>query len=161
WGDNKFGQLGIGSHGRSRNVPVKLSLPLPRLGITRIAAGAFHNLALDNGGHLLAGGANESGQLRHRRTTKEPPPPPPRLPAGTPGIVTIAAGGSHSLAVDANGTLWAWGANDKGQLGNGTMTPSHVPGRVMYTGGATHAIVSVAAGTNHGLALESQSFLFG
>jgi alpha-tubulin suppressor-like RCC1 family protein len=74
----------------------------------------------------------------------------------------IAAGGVHSLAVDANGNLWAWGSNRRGQLGIGTTGGSSLsPVRVTYPVGTTHPIVSIAAGTGHSLALESQSFLFG
>src|SRR5262249_61873204 len=59
WGRNDFGQLGIGSDDPKRNTPVKLE-HLPR--ITRIAAGAFHTLAIDSGGNLWGWGANDSGQ---------------------------------------------------------------------------------------------------
>ena len=38
------------------------------------------------------------------------------------GIITIAAGGSHSLALKKDGTVWAWGGNGAGQLGDGTWT---------------------------------------
>jgi len=161
WGDNQVGQLGIGSHGRPRHVPVKLGLFPARTRITRIAAGAMHNLAIDSGGRLWAWGANGDGRLGIGTTTHEAAPVHVSFPGGTPRIVTIAAGGAHSLAVDANGNLWAWGFNQRGQLGNGTTIESHVPARVIYPVGTTHAIVSVAAGTRHSLALESLSFLYG
>ena len=42
------------------------------------------------------------------------------------GIVVIAAGDTHSLALRADGKVWIWGANDRGQLGNGTTAASVV-----------------------------------
>jgi alpha-tubulin suppressor-like RCC1 family protein len=38
------------------------------------------------------------------------------------GIEAIAAGGVHGLALKDDGTVWGWGANERGQLGNGTYT---------------------------------------
>jgi alpha-tubulin suppressor-like RCC1 family protein len=38
------------------------------------------------------------------------------------GITAIAAGGAHGLALKDEGTVWAWGSNERGQLGNGTET---------------------------------------
>jgi len=161
WGDNHVGQLGIGSFSRPRLVPVKLDLFPPPTRITRIASGAMHNLATDSFGRLWAWGANEAGQLGIGTTTNAAAP---ALVRGFPGgtrIVTIAAGGAHSLAVDADGNLWSWGLNLEGQLGNGTTTESHLPARVIYPLGINHTIVSVAAGTRHSLALESLSFVHG
>ena len=159
WGRNDFGQLGIGSDEPKRNTPVKLEHFPTR--IIRIAAGAFHTLAIDSGGTLWAWGFNGSGQLGTGTQIESRGPVRVSFPDGTPRIVMIAAGDGHSLAVDANGNLWAWGSNDRGQLGIGTVMDSHVPARVTYPLGDTHPIVSIAAGTHHSLALESQSFLFG
>jgi hypothetical protein len=39
----------------------------------------------------------------------------------------LAAGGDHTVALKKDGTLWAWGSNQDGQLGNGTNTDSHTP----------------------------------
>jgi alpha-tubulin suppressor-like RCC1 family protein len=42
------------------------------------------------------------------------------------GVEAIAAGSSHSLALKEDGTVWAWGANDLGQLGNGAATNAYL-----------------------------------
>jgi alpha-tubulin suppressor-like RCC1 family protein len=65
------------------------------------------------------------------------------------GVTAIAAGQAHSLAVLSDGTVWAWGLNAFGQLGDGTNTTSSVPVRVGSLTGAT----AVAAGSDHSLAL--------
>ncbi|MFE0463636.1 RCC1 domain-containing protein [Kitasatospora sp. NPDC058965] len=68
-------------------------------------------------------------------------------------ITTIAAGGTgtngFALTLLANGTVEAWGKNDKGQLGNGTADDSAVPGLVAGLGG----VEAIAAGGSHALAL--------
>ncbi len=68
--------------------------------------------------------------------------------------MTLAGGGHHSLAVQANGDLYAWGNNDHGQLGDGTTTDSSVP-KLVGSGFA-----SVAAGDTHSLAVRTGGDLF-
>jgi len=46
---------------------------------------------------------------------------------GLTDVVAVAAGGRHSLALCADGTVWAWGWNRFGQLGDGTTTHRHTP----------------------------------
>lgn len=78
--------------------------------------------------------------------------------AGTPEqtmgkVVSVSAGGSFDLAVDANGKAWAWGYNGHGQLGSATGSDSQStkPVQVAIKG----TVTKVAAGTDHGLALTS------
>jgi len=82
----------------------------------------------------------------------------PVIVAGLPPISTVAGGGDHTLALAADGTVWAWGANYSGQLGapvgdrcgglysTCTPVPTRVPG---LTG-----VVAIAAGYEHSLALK-------
>jgi alpha-tubulin suppressor-like RCC1 family protein len=79
--------------------------------------------------------------------------------AGRPlaDVVAVAAGGRHSLAVRADGTVLAWGANDRGQLGTGTTAPSAVPVQVRAADGAPGpltGVVAVAADTDLSVALR-------
>ncbi|MCL2367913.1 MAG: hypothetical protein FWC72_02860 [Oscillospiraceae bacterium] len=46
-------------------------------------------------------------------------------------VATVSAGFRHTLAIRADGSLWAWGANDRGQLGDGTTEDRHSPVMVM------------------------------
>ena len=68
---------------------------------------------------------------------------------GLSGVVAIAAGAEHSLALLNNGTVMAWGNNEQGELGNGTTTNTAVPVAVT---GLSH-VVAIAAGGYHSLAL--------
>lgn len=63
----------------------------------------------------------------------------------------IAAGGAHSLAIDSNGALWAWGYNNYGELGDGTNVNSNMPVRVSGLTGVTE----ISGGEGHTLALDS------
>src|SRR4029453_16287578 len=82
-------------------------------------------------GEVLAWGANHSGQLGTGNmaaglvpapvVVQCAAPPRPLLGCALTNIVDVGAGASHSLAVDANGDVWAWGDNTFGQLCNNPM----------------------------------------
>jgi alpha-tubulin suppressor-like RCC1 family protein len=75
----------------------------------------------------------------------------PKPVSGLSFVTAIAAGGQHSLAVLANGTVMAWGSNQTGQLGNGSEITPSVPVEVSGLTG----VQAVAAGVGHSLALLS------
>jgi len=69
-------------------------------------------------------------------------------------VVQIAAGSAHTVAVKADGTVWAWGANTFGQLGNGTTTNSSLPVQVMLAAGTPlRNVTSVGAGYDFSFAV--------
>ena len=72
------------------------------------------------------------------------------------GWVGVAGGGRHSLAVRADGTLWAWGNNGIGQVGDGTTTDRYLPSQV----GSSTAWVSAAGGYFHSLAVRADGTLW-
>lgn len=76
-------------------------------------------------------------------------------PAPTPGVVTpqISGGWSHSLALDSEGKLWAWGLNEDGQLGDGTNDSQTTPVAVQIN--ALTTITAVDCGGDHSMALDS------
>jgi len=161
WGNNLHGQLGI-SDQKVETSKVPRLLPFPQnTRFTKIAAGATHSLAIDSAGNLWAWGANDTGQRGNGLLGIDSfAPSRVTFPAGTPRIVQIAGGGHHSLAVDENGNVWAWGANGHGQLGNlQAGAVSATPVRSTFPDGTI--IAAIAAGTAHSLALESKSFLSG
>ena len=72
------------------------------------------------------------------------------------GAATIAAGSNFTVALQSDGTLWAWGDNTYGELGNGTTTNAATPTRI--GGGTTWS--AVAAGSNFTVALQSDGTLW-
>jgi hypothetical protein len=91
---------------------------------------------------------------------KDSYPPDPYPVAGLSGVIGVATGGGtdlsapeFSLAVEADGTAWAWGANTYGQLGDGTTTSSASPLQVAGLDGG----VAVSAGFRHSLTVKSDN----
>ena len=145
-GANGSGQLGNGTNANSL-VPVKVS---SLIGITTIAAGGSNSLALKNDGTVWAWGNDGVGQLGNGGTNTNSNVPV--QVSGLTGITAIAVGGHfHSLALKNDGTVWAWGRNQYGQLGNGTTTNSNVPIQVS----SLTSITAIAAGYDHSLALKN------
>ena len=143
WGANNSGQLGDGgSSNRAVAAPVSGSLT----GVTAIAAGDSHALAVTSDGTVWGWGANGSGQLGDGSITNRPTPI--QVP-GLSDIFAVAAGASHSVALRRDGTVWTWGVNTSGQLGDGTTTQRKTPIQVPGLTG----VVGIASGRLHNLAL--------
>src|SRR5262245_15171572 len=118
WGTN-YGQLGAQPTNPVTS-PVSIGGFTAGSGIGDVAAGAHHVLALRNDGTVFAWGADDFGQLGDDSPggTQNTPTPVAGLGAGS-GVVAIAAGENHSLALTSDGRVLAWGDNLVGQLGDG------------------------------------------
>jgi hypothetical protein len=103
------------------------------------------------GGTVLAWGFNFDGELGNGTSGYFTESSTPVPVSGLSGVVTVAGGYDHSLALRSDGTVWAWGSNSFGQLGNGTTTNSPTPVPVSGLSG----VVAVAGGMDHSLALRS------
>jgi alpha-tubulin suppressor-like RCC1 family protein len=143
WGSNLYRQLGDGSVNASSAVPVGV---VELSGVSAVAAGGRHSLALLGTGTVEAWGADESGQLGNGGSA---PSNVPVAVSGLSGVTAVAAGAGHSLALLSNGTVMAWGNNESGQLGTGNTLESAVPVAVKGLTG----VKAIAAGANHSLAL--------
>jgi YD repeat-containing protein len=160
WGDNSYGQLGDGTT-TDRPNPRQIS---DLANIVAVAAGEYYSLALGDDGRVWAWGYNGNGQLGDATTTNRNAPAAVRDGLGNPlaGVIAIAAGDRHGLALRADGTLLAWGYNGYGQLGDSSTTQSGVPHLLReQNGGAITQIVAISAGSNHSLALKADGRLLG
>lgn len=114
-----------------------------------IAAGDFHSLALNSDGTVWAWGRNGEGELGDGSNVVSRLAPV--QVSGLTGVVAIAAGSNHSLALKSDGSVWGWGTNGSGQLGDGTMANRLTPVQVSGLTG----VEAIAAGFNYSLALLS------
>jgi alpha-tubulin suppressor-like RCC1 family protein len=145
WGDNRDGQLGDGTT-TPRDTPVPVTgLANP---IHAIAAGDEHTCALDSTGAVLCWGSNASGALGDGSTAAQRSTPGP-VP-GLTGVSAIAAGGTSTCAAMASGSIVCWGANQFGQLGDGSMMDRSAPSATMgVLGGALPGASSLAPSGDH------------
>lgn len=122
------------------------------LNAQRIAAGGWHSLAICSDSTVKAFGENASGQLGDGTTVDKSTPV---TVAGLTGIIAVGGGGdqleAHSMALKANGTVWAWGSNLYGGLGNGTTVNSMSPVQAV----GLSNVKAIAAGGWHSVALKN------
>ena len=123
--------------------------------IMAIAAGNAFTVALRNdalSSSVWAWGSNNIGQLGDGAMTDVYTPVEVSGMYGT-GAIGIAAGYDHAVAMKTDGTVWAWGGNSNGQLGNGTTTGSVTPVQVSGMSG----VEAVAAGYSDTVTLKIDS----
>jgi alpha-tubulin suppressor-like RCC1 family protein len=146
WGTNSFGELGFNSSGLTVATPSKVANVS---GIVAIAAGGNFSLALAADGTVWGWGINQSGELGTGATST--PVYSPVQVRNLNGIVQIAAGGDHGMALRDDGTVWCWGSNLQGQNGSGAVTVN-VPSATQASNLA--GVVSIAAGSSHSIAAK-------
>ena len=129
WGDNSSGQLG------NANTAVNPKSPILVAGVTGVAvvAGGYHMEVLKSDGTVIGWGSNNFGQLGNGAYVGGASPVVPTGFLGNvlTGIISLSAGTLHTVALRADGTVWAWGNNGSGQLGVTWLTnptPTAVPG---------------------------------
>src|SRR5262245_14086771 len=169
WGMNNNGELG--ADGPARDVPA----PVAGLDqVKAVSAGGNHTLVLRRDGTVWAWGENIFGELGDGTSTRVIKPPEPKLVregitlryelpppvqrgrakptpvTGLDDVSAVAAGGYHSLALKRDGTVWAWGSNQHGQLGIGTNEHQSSPVQVRLDG-----VQAIGAGTEFSVALRA------
>ena len=158
WGINNSGQLGDGTT-TNKTIPVQIT---GLTSVIAIVAGEHHAMALEDDGSGWAWGANDYGQLGDGTTTTVPPygkttPVQVFGITATPRPKSVAGGGQHSIALKSNGTVWTWGYNMSGQLGDGTAFDKSTP---IQVSGLTD-VAAIAGGGQHTVVLKSDSSVWG
>ena len=144
WGNNGSGQLGDGTTDH-RLTPVQVS---GLSNVTAITASSNHTVILKDDGTVWAWGSNQSGKLGDG-TTKAYSYTPVQV-SGLSNVTAIVAGFCHTVALKDDGTVWAWGNNYRGQLGDGTTTDRLTPVQVSGLSNVT----AIVAGFLHTVALK-------
>lgn len=151
WGNNGSGQLGNGSAKAGSSVAIPLQVS--GTGWTSVSLGEYHVCGAQQDGSLWTWGDNSSDQLGDSAA--------PSAGRSSPGLVgsstwlAVGAGSLHSCAIQSDHTLWCWGNNADGQLGDGTthmrINPTQVPGTDW---------ASVSAGLSHTCAAKTDGSLW-
>jgi alpha-tubulin suppressor-like RCC1 family protein/dipeptidyl aminopeptidase/acylaminoacyl peptidase len=154
WGENfPTGKLGDGTF---TNRPV----PTPVLGALRfvtVDAGHFHTCGVTTDRVATCWGDNTRGQLGDGTTIDHPVPVP--IVSSARFVAVSAGDGSHTCGVTTSGTAYCWGANGRGQLGDGTTTtrslPQPVAGALLFA--------AVDGGNEHtcGITTDQVTFCWG
>jgi alpha-tubulin suppressor-like RCC1 family protein len=148
WGSNGFGQLGNGTTSTSPSPPA----PVPGLSdVQDVQGGREHVVALTASGTVLVWGSNQYGQLGLGDSANRTQPTPVTVPCSSGGVQAVDAGHYQTFALCGDGTVWGWGRNVDGQLGDGTRTNRRSPVQVQ---GVTDA-VAVAAGRDMAYAVRA------
>lgn len=154
WGENFGGQLGNGTQGF---VPVTIPVQITsEMNWEKVSAGSYHSLAIKTDGTLWTWGFNGSDNLG--LGTEYPGYVTAPVQIGTASDwLKISAGYDYSLAIKEDGTLWGWGKNNQGQLGN------NMPGQTVYEpiqiGNGT-SWQSVEAGYNFSFGIKNDGSLW-
>ena len=164
WGYNQYGQLGDGTTS-TRSSPVTVAGGNQWTSVQCAGSGNISNTAvaaIDTTGYLWMWGANYVGQLGDSTTTNRSSPVTVTTPfGGLPFWTQVHTNGIITSAIMGDGTLWCWGYNTTGQLGDGTSSQRSTP--VQVAGGGTNwkqVHVSGTSGSNWVTALKTDGSMW-
>jgi alpha-tubulin suppressor-like RCC1 family protein len=161
-GSGEYGVLGTGSTTNS-------STPVPVIGLPNMARATALTSSWEGSGVLLSTGAyynwgyNAAGQLGNGTTANSAVPVQVQFPTAVQQVFQGGSGAKNgqTVAILANGSVWAWGDNDRGQLGNGTRVSSDVPLRVNVPNGVTFVKVSSGGYASYAIDRSGQLWAWG
>jgi alpha-tubulin suppressor-like RCC1 family protein len=158
WGDNDSGQLGHGGTVKKTKPTQVANLD----DVIAVAAGSAHTVVLKKDGKVRAWGDNSSGQLGTGKTSDKKTSPVDVKKLSD--VIAIVAGGFHTVALKNDGTVWAWGSNSNGQVGDGTTDDRYLPVEVTEDpedpNKLSHAI-AITAGYQHTAAIAYTGIIDG
>ena len=159
WGRNNEGQIGDGTFGtpaNDRHAPKKIGSSGVWAGVS---AGTLHTCAVTTGKSLYCWGDNQAREIGDG-TTDTPRPLPSRV--GGSGVWALAAGGDfHTCAITTGKSLYCWGFNGSGQIGDGTTTsPRPLPTKIGTSGVWVGVSASGINGNAHTCATTTANSLY-
>ena len=155
WGHNGNGQLGTGSGIVHRSSPVQTASGGTNWKL--VAGGFYHIASIKTDGTLWTWGRNNVGQLGDGSSITHRSSPIQTVSGGT-NWKSVAGGTAHTAAVKTDGTLWTWGFNSDGQLGNNVDTTNRSSPIQTVSGGTNWK--QVACGGSHTAAIKTDGTLW-
>ena len=152
WGSNYFGQLGDNSI-TNRSSPVQTVSAGTNW--KQVAGGLYHTAAIKTDGTLWAWGRNSYGQLGDNTRTSRYSPV--QTVSGGTNWKQVSCSEYHTAAIKTDGTLWTWGRNFYGQLGDNSITNRSSPVQTV-SGGTNWKLI--ACGTGHTAAIKTDGTLW-
>jgi len=153
-GSNIYGEIGDGTT-THRAIPTQIGSDS---NWSAIDGGSMRIVALKSNGTLWSWGRNWYGEIGIGSTTdwNEPPVATPTQIGSDSNWSAIASGFAHTIALKSNGTLWAWGKNEWGPIGDGTLTNRTTPKQI----GSGYNGATIEAGGDHNIVLKSDGTLW-
>jgi alpha-tubulin suppressor-like RCC1 family protein len=152
WGRNNHGELGDGTY-TEQHTPVPVDHVLSN--VVYASAGWFHAVALTSDKKVWTWGNNSSGEIGIGSSSTTGVNLPVQVP-GLSDVQSVSAGDGFTAALKSDGTVWTWGANNYGQLGNGTFTDRSSPGQVI----GLSNVIYLAARDYHVIVIKSDGSLW-
>lgn len=160
WGRNTSYQLGDGTYVPFRDIPTRIDFGTGNTW-TAVSAGAYHTIGLRADGSIWSWGLNNYLQLGDG-TIFSGRNYPSMIQSGSPLKFTqIAAGYNHTLALGEDGSLWGWGANNSGQLGDGTLQNRGTPFMIVQGSGNPWKCITAGEGFSAGIRADGSLWAWG
>ncbi|MFN1215998.1 T9SS type A sorting domain-containing protein [Chryseobacterium kwangjuense] len=148
WGNNAVGQLGIGSSVSKFSTPQQVGT---ESNWKTVSAKGFHSLALKSDGSLWGWGMNEHGELGDGTAVQRNSPVQIGNSYDWKSITTTTR--YRSFAIKNDGSLWGWGQNENGELGDGTTIQRNSPVQI----GNSYDWKSIDCGALHCVAIKQDN----
>ncbi|MGM9641177.1 MAG: S-layer homology domain-containing protein, partial [Faecousia sp.] len=148
WGDNFYGKVGNGTMD-DQKVPIKVLS-----NVSSVALGFFHSAAVTTDGSLYVWGDNSSGQVGNGAVADQKVSPVKQPVKILDSISSITLGAEHSAAITEDRSLYTWGDNNYGQVGNGTTEDRNTPAKMLSN------VSSISFGNFHSAAITSDGSLY-
>ena len=160
FGDNGSGKTGLNTTFGDTKVPTQITANITNKTITQVSAGGHHSLLLDSEGNVYAFGSNYNGKTGFLWSLANLDTKVPTLITSNvfnKTITQVSAGEQHSLLLDSEGNVYAFGSNASGKTGlNTTSGNIFVPTLILHKNSISNkTIIQVSAGKNHSLFLDS------